>query len=254
MPRPTKGRTPIDFVSAKKTKSRDGQPPTPPTVSSRANWVDYHARKYQDDRNPLHVWEAYLEARAAGVQLPPFVVEYFDRVARRFANMSRQHSTAGYSGPERRRSNQVTPRTADLGPERRRAVMLDFYRQRDPGDPVLFTIPTAGKVASLKGKGTICPYVFQRRGKRVRSLRKAWANACTEAGYPGRILHDLRRSAVRNMERRGLSRSVAMQLTGHKTESVYRRYAITSEADLREGVERLNASAGAGELDRRKSG
>jgi hypothetical protein len=39
------------------------------------------------------------------------------------------------------------------------------------------------------------------------------------------------------MERGGLSRSVAMQLTGHKTEPVYRRYAITSEADLREGVD-----------------
>ncbi|MGE3489202.1 MAG: hypothetical protein AB7N29_04280 [Vicinamibacterales bacterium] len=45
---------------------------------------------------------------------------------------------------------------------------------------------------------------------------------------------------MRNMERAGLSRSVAMQLTGHKTEAVYRRYAITSEADLREGVYRLN--------------
>jgi hypothetical protein len=42
------------------------------------------------------------------------------------------------------------------------------------------------------------------------------------------------------VERAGLSRSVAMRLTGHKTEAVYRRYAITSEADLREGVERLN--------------
>src|SRR5262245_58378142 len=60
----------------------------------------------------------------------------------------------------------------------------------------------------------------------------------------GRIRHDLSRSAVRNMERRGLPRSVAMQLTGHKTESVYRRYAITSEADLREGVEKLNTGTG----------
>ena len=41
------------------------------------------------------------------------------------------------------------------------------------------------------------------------------------------------------MERRGLSRSVAMQLTGHKTEAVYRRYAIVAEADLREGVAKL---------------
>ena len=68
----------------------------------------------------------------------------------------------------------------------------------------------------------------------------------------GKLLHDLRRSAVRNMERAGLSRSVAMQLTGHKTEAVYRRYAITSEADLREGVERLNDVAGTNRGDNRE--
>ena len=95
----------------------------------------------------------------------------------------------------------------------------------------------------LKKAGTICPHVFHRKGKRIKSLRKSWADACTAAGFPGKLLHDLRRSAVRNMERAGLSRSVAMQLTGHKTEAVYRRYAITSEADLREGVERLNGKA-----------
>ena len=83
--------------------------------------------------------------------------------------------------------------------------------------------------------------MFHRNGKRIKTFRGAWKAACKAAGYPGRILHDMRRSAVRNMERAGLSRSVAMQLTGHKTEAVYRRYAITSEADLREGVERLNS-------------
>ncbi len=98
---------------------------------------------------------------------------------------------------------------------------------------------------ALEKQGTICRYVFHRNGRRIKSLRGAWAVACAAAGYPGRIPHDLRRSAVRNMERAGLSRSVAMQLTGHKTEAIYRRYAITSEADLREGVERLNAPVGA---------
>jgi integrase len=97
---------------------------------------------------------------------------------------------------------------------------------------------------ALQRRGVISPFVFQRRGKRIQDLRGAWAKACTAAGFPGKLLHDLRRSAVRNMERRGLSRSVAMKLTGHKTEAVYQRYAITSEGDLREGVDRLNDVAG----------
>jgi integrase len=103
---------------------------------------------------------------------------------------------------------------------------------------------------ALQKAGTICPYVFHRNGTRIKTFKRAWQAACEGAGYPGRILHDLRRSAVRNMERKGLSRSVAMQLTGHKTESVYRRYAITSEADLREGVDRLNDVAGTNRGDK----
>ncbi len=53
------------------------------------------------------------------------------------------------------------------------------------------------------------------------------------------LRHDFRRTAVRNLERAGVSRSVAMQLTGHRTEAVYRRYAIVSEQDLGEGLEKL---------------
>ena len=53
------------------------------------------------------------------------------------------------------------------------------------------------------------------------------------------IPHDFRRTAVRNLERAGVSRSVAMQLVGHETEAIYQRYAITTERDLVEGVAKL---------------
>jgi integrase len=90
-----------------------------------------------------------------------------------------------------------------------------------------------------RARGELTPWVFHRQGRPVKSFRTAWKNACREAGLPGRLVHDLRRSAVRNLERSGVPRSLAMKLTGHKTESVYRRYAIVCEADLSDGVERL---------------
>ena len=59
---------------------------------------------------------------------------------------------------------------------------------------------------------------------------------------PGRIPHDFRRTAVGNMERGGVPRPVAMKLTGHCIESVYRRYAIVSDADLQEAARKLAGS------------
>lgn len=109
--------------------------------------------------------------------------------------------------------------------------------------------------------GQLIPWVFHREGRPIRVFRNAWERACARGatlkgpdGKPaerdgkvviilpallGRIPHDLRRTAVRNLERAGVPRSVAMKLTGHKTESVYNRYAIVAEQDLREGVAKL---------------
>ena len=90
--------------------------------------------------------------------------------------------------------------------------------------------------------GRLIPWVFHRAGRRVRSFYKAWNSACQRAGLEGWVFHDLRRTAVRDLERAGVSRSVATKLTGHKTEAVYKRYAIVDSAALAEGVERLAAS------------
>jgi hypothetical protein len=78
------------------------------------------------------------------------------------------------------------------------------------------------------------------KGKRITTFIKAFRAACTKAGCPGRIPHDLRRTAVRNLVRAGISERVAMQMTGHKTRSVFERYNIVSECDLFEAVKKLH--------------
>lgn len=93
----------------------------------------------------------------------------------------------------------------------------------------------------LNAGGTLCPFVFHRNGERIRYFRAAWANACKAAGYPGMLVHDMRRSAVRTFERAGVPRSVAMSLVGHKTESIYRRYAIVDEAMQHEAAARVDS-------------
>jgi integrase len=97
----------------------------------------------------------------------------------------------------------------------------------------------------------IVPWVFVRmvaegRGgplkpTRIVSFSKAWQGACRAVGCPGRIPHDLRRTAVRNLTRAGVPQVIAMKLTGHKTDSVFRRYDIVSPADLRAAAVLLDA-------------
>jgi integrase len=90
-----------------------------------------------------------------------------------------------------------------------------------------------------KRNGAIIPFVFHRDGQPIRCLDKTWHTACQEAGVSGRLMHDFRRSAIRNLERAGVPRSVAMKMVGHKTEAVYRRYAIVNEGDLVEAAAKL---------------
>jgi integrase len=85
-----------------------------------------------------------------------------------------------------------------------------------------------------------CVNVFHIDGRNIGSFRKTWLRSCKAAGLSGLLVHDLRRSAIRNMVRSGISENVAMRISGHKTASVFRRYDIVSEDDLADAADRID--------------
>ena len=83
--------------------------------------------------------------------------------------------------------------------------------------------------------------VFLREGKPIKDFRKAWLSACEDAKLEGKMFHGLRRTAIRNLVRSGVTETVCMKISGHKTRSVFDRYNITSDRDLQEATQKLSA-------------
>ncbi|MDA1000985.1 MAG: tyrosine-type recombinase/integrase [bacterium] len=75
----------------------------------------------------------------------------------------------------------------------------------------------------------------------IGDFRKTWKAACKAAGLEGRIPYDLRRTAIRDMVRAGVSQNVAMQISGHRTAAVFRRYDIVDADDLRDAMRKRDA-------------
>lgn len=117
------------------------------------------------------------------------------------------------------------------------------------GDPL--NLPLVGEgleevAKTLKALPRVDGPVFE-----VTNLRLAWNKTCHRLGlgvyekrlYKGLTIHDLRRSASRNLIRAGVPRGVAMQISGHKTEAIFERYNITDAADVRDALVKVGQYA-----------
>ena len=78
-----------------------------------------------------------------------------------------------------------------------------------------------------------CSFIVNYQGERISEYKRAWNTARVAAGLPNLLVHDLRRTAVRNMVRAGIPEKQAMLISGHKTRSIFERYNITDERDIR---------------------
>ena len=106
------------------------------------------------------------------------------------------------------------------------------------------TLPLVGKLKDLvehrkerrkltrpDGTVLIADLVFHRDGRPIRDFRATWDDALDKAKVPRPTWHDFRRTAARNLVNAGVPEKVAMEITGHKTASIFRRYHITTQAD-----------------------
>jgi integrase len=116
--------------------------------------------------------------------------------------------------------------------------------QRRSKDSLTFRLTPLRDAFSLQGRwwAGISPLVFHRGGRPIVDFRKRWAKTCEAATMPGLIFHDLRRSAVRNLVSAGVDQTVAMRITGHRTVSIFQRYRIVSDDDVRGALERTEAA------------
>jgi integrase len=85
----------------------------------------------------------------------------------------------------------------------------------------------------------VVDWLFHNRGGQIHSYYRAWHKACAAAGLAGKIPHDFRRSAARNLIRGGVPTETAMKLIGHKTAEVFRRYGIVNQSMLEDAAAKL---------------
>jgi integrase len=89
------------------------------------------------------------------------------------------------------------------------------------------------------GRQPGCPFIVSWKGAGISEVKTAWNKARARGQVPGLLIHDLRRTAVRNMIRAGIPEKQAMRISGHKSRSIFDRYDITDERDLQLAGQKL---------------
>jgi integrase len=119
--------------------------------------------------------------------------------------------------------------------------LLPGETKNDKGRTVVMTDEVYRSLSEcVKGKGPDDAVFTWANGSPVLDFKATWRKMCQSAGVTI-LLHDFRRTAVRNMVRAGVSENVSMKISGHRTRSVFDRYDISNETDLADAAKKLES-------------
>lgn len=144
-----------------------------------------------------------------------------------------------------RKAEMLGLRVSQVDLKARTIHLLTGETKSDKGRTVVMTTEVhrllSGAIKDKKPGDAVFTWA---NGRPVKDFRGSWDVLMAEAGMPDLLLHDFRRSAVRNMIRSGISKTVAKRITGHSTDSIFDRYDITDESDLADAARKLEARNG----------
>ena len=119
--------------------------------------------------------------------------------------------------------------------------LLPGETKNDEGRIVPLPGPALEILKAQRAANPQSEYVFTRKGEPIKDFRRAWKTALKKAGLvagrKGHVFHGTRRGVATNLMRA----RVAMAITGHKDDKIFRKYQQVAESDVKAAGKTLEA-------------
>jgi len=174
--------------------------------------------------------------RETGIRQGTYTREEFERIVGKLAPHLKAVAWFGYL-TGRRRGELLQIRWEDVNLEEGFITIRANTTKTGQPDRLPVTEELMAVIQAMPRSGE---WLFMYRGQRLKHFQKGWRRATRQAGLPGKLFHDLRRTVATDLINAGVSQKTAMAITGHKTTAVFLRYQIVRQDEVKSALDKLN--------------